>query len=66
MSIEAITLNTKTEKMYDKNNIMALRKCHIAVEGDTVNVKVDGGDIPTEYVFSKTEVKRMFESLYEG
>ena len=66
MSVEVVTLNTKTEKMYDKNNIVSLHKCHVTVEGDTVRVTVEAHDIPNEYVFPKTEVKRMFESLYEG
>lgn len=66
MSVEVVTLNTKTEKMYDKNNIVSLHKCHVTVEGDTVRVIVESGNIPGEYIFPKTEVKRMFESLYEG
>ena len=48
MSVEVVTLNTKTEKMYDKNNIGSLHKGDVTAEGDTVRVTVESGNIPGE------------------
>lgn len=60
MAVETLDANIpKLEK-----SVSQIKPCHIDVDDDCVTVTVKGHDLDTVYKFSKTEVKRMFESLY--
>lgn len=60
MSMETIDVNS-TYLGQSKKDVVPQVKCHVEVDGDRVLVKTEN---QKEYIFSKTEVKRMFESLY--